>query len=334
MAYPTLEEIIAAHKQGGPGEVIQSGLEGFMAGRKRKLEENEAKATAVLNQAKLRLQQQAEAREGRDLEAGLIPADKSLTGAEAKPEVQKSLTPSAKEFDKTEIEENGKKFLLFTRKDDPTQHVKIPAGDVSNKGKVPAGVISSALKTSGQGFLNEIRRIEPKLQGFKTPEEQVRKSPSGPVFTGPVSEASARAKAGELTQGQFGGTDPDIVSFEQSRDTAGRRVYKELSGDVGNIAFNEGSFAKVLIPSIYDAPGLRAAKTDRLDRLYKAASDARAKVIDQIKTGNYTEEEASKLIEATVNAEINRAISEAGAAPAGGATQPAIRILRRRPAGS
>lgn len=314
--YPSLEELIRARRTGGPGEAIQSGLEGFLAGRKRRQEEEESRATAVLQRARQSLSEQTEARNLRETEAGLIPAPLSPTGAEATPEVKKALTPDAKQFDKTEIEEGGKKFLLFTRKDDPTQHVKIPAGDVS-KGKLPAGIAASALKTSGGGFLSEIKRIEPKLTSF----------------VGPVSESSARAKIGEISQGQFGGTDPDIISFEQTRDTAGRRVYKELSGDVGNIAFNEGAFAKTLIPSIYDAPGLRATKTARLERLYQAAADARTKVIEQIKTGNFSDDEATKLIESAVNNEINKAITDTSASGQNVA-QPQIRILRRRPAGS
>lgn len=294
--YPSLEQLIAARRTGGPAEAIQSGLEGFMAGRKRKIEEDQARAEAALGQAKLKLSQQTENREARTANAGLIPSNLSATGREATPSVQTSLEPKLSEFEKTEIEEGGKKFLLFTNKNDPTQHVKIAAGDISNKGKIPAGIAASALKTSGSGFLNEVKRIEPKLTGF----------------AGPVSLPSARAKFGEISQGQFGGTDPDIISYEQSRDTAGRRIYKELSGDVGNIAFNEGTFAKVLVPSIYDSPGLRATKTARLDRLYKAAADARTKVIEQIKTGNFSDEQATKLIESAVNNEVQKALTESG----------------------
>lgn len=91
--YPSLDELIRARRTGGPGEAIQSGLEGFMAGRKRRQEEEEARAMAAIQQARQRLSEQTEARNLRETSAGLIPANLSLTGAETTPEVQRTLTP-------------------------------------------------------------------------------------------------------------------------------------------------------------------------------------------------------------------------------------------------
>lgn len=94
MAYPSLEELIRARRTGGAGEAIQSGLEGFLAGRKRRQEEDEAKLTAALNQAKLRLSQGEDERKARELEAGLISPQEQATrviAGEATPEKVKTL---------------------------------------------------------------------------------------------------------------------------------------------------------------------------------------------------------------------------------------------------
>lgn len=163
--YPSLEELIKARRTPGPAEAIQSGLEGFMAGRKRRQEEDEAKATAVLNQAKLRLQQQGEERAGRELEAGLIPAQQSLTGAEATPEVQKQLMEKKPKYTKAgEAEENGRKFIIYAQEGDPSKTVRINAGVAGQDNKLTAkqndhlGKLQGAenLLTNVEKLLNEV----------------------------------------------------------------------------------------------------------------------------------------------------------------------------------
>lgn len=163
--YPSLEELIRAHKTGGPGEAIQSGLEGFMAGRKRRQEETESKATQVLNQAKLRLQQQQAEREGRQLEAGLIPAQQSLTGAETTPEVQKQLMEKKPKYTKAgEAEEDGKKFLIFAQEGDPTKTVRISAGVAGQDNKLTAKQNDHLGKLQGaENLLDNVKELLTKV---------------------------------------------------------------------------------------------------------------------------------------------------------------------------
>lgn len=78
--YPSLDELIRARRVAGPGEAIQSGLEGFVAGRKRRMDEDEAKAKAALEQVKQRLEQQKvdlETITPDEAQAGAIQAESS-----------------------------------------------------------------------------------------------------------------------------------------------------------------------------------------------------------------------------------------------------------------
>lgn len=117
--YPSLEELIAAAKTGGPGEVIQSGLEGYTAGRKRRLEEDKTKAEAAIAAAKQRLAEQQQTAE-------LItpPEQQShMTSQPATPAKIKALTPKAAGSGKPNIMKGPNGELLQIHTDAETGQV-------------------------------------------------------------------------------------------------------------------------------------------------------------------------------------------------------------------
>lgn len=73
-----------------------------------------------------------------------------------------------------------------------------------------------------------------------------------------------------LTKGTFLGdflsVNPEISTQDELADSLARRIYKTISGDVGNIAFSEGAFAKAFVPRAGETPDRRKAKIDRLQR--------------------------------------------------------------------
>lgn len=230
MAYPTLEELIAAKRTGGAGEAIQSGLEGFMAGRKRRVEEDEIRATNVLNQAKLKLQQQAEQREGRQLEAGLIPGAQSLTGREATPEVQKTLMEKKPKYAKAgEAEENGKKFILFAQEGDPTKVVRISAGIAGQDNKLTAKQNDHLGKLSGAENL------------LKNVEELLGKVPSGGAGLVQEGLASNIAGRGALAI-------PEARVYEQVAPGAAVGIYRAVTRDDRLSDADAASRARPLLP--------------------------------------------------------------------------------------
>jgi hypothetical protein len=303
--YPSLEELISARRTGGPGEVIQSGLEGFLAGRKRRQEEDEAKATAILNNAKLRLQQQAEQREGRQLQAGLIPAPHSLTGAEATPEVQKTLMEKKPKYTKAgEAEENGKKYILFAQEGDPTKVVRISAGVAGQDNKLTAKQNDHLGKLSGAENL------------LKNVEELLNKVPSGSAGLVQEGLSSNIAARGALAI-------PEARVYEQVAPGAAVGIYRAVTRDDRLSDADAASRARPLLPFPGEQEPVRRLKLQFVKQL-----------IEDQKAGTaFGGNPDSSAIERAIVAQSKFVQENLGQGQQGGA-QPQIRIIRRRPAGS
>lgn len=101
--------------------------------------------------------------------------------------------------------------------------------------------------------------------------------------------------------GKFLEVDPSIVSFEEARDSFGRRLYKDISGDVGNIAQSEGKFAKRLLPTSAETPELRQSKLDRIRRIVANSQIELKKLKKLAVAGNWSPDEYTTNVEETMN---------------------------------
>lgn len=248
--YPSLEEMIAARRTGGPGEAIQSGLEGFLAGRKRRLEQDEAKATAVLNQAKLKLQQQQETREARTAAADIIPAEQSLTGREISPSAQKALIEKKPKFVKAGEEEtpDKKKFILFAQEGDPTKVVRISAGVAGQDNKLTA---------KQNDHLGKLQGAEKLLTNVK---ELLNKVPSGAA--GLVQEGLSSNVAG---RGAF--AIPEARVYNQVAPGAAVGIYRAVTRDDRLSDADAASRARPLLPFEGEPDEVRKLKLEFVDKL-------------------------------------------------------------------
>lgn len=231
---------------------------------------------------KVKQAQEEMARQQRMTDAGMIaPGEVRGISREVTPSVAGVLLPKAIAPKKIgEGVEGGKKYATFLT---DTGLEKYPLGEattgVQGKSKqLPASLLGQLSKAAqSEGFIDEIKRMEKLL----------------PQSTGPgglVERGVLRVQ--QATGGLLGG-DPKIIAYEQMRQTAARKLYKELSGDVGNIAQNEASFAVDLIPTAYEAPAVRSEKIARLDRMkqkMRIVVDALQKMYDagRIDTNEFT----------------------------------------------
>lgn len=108
-----------------------------------------------------------------------------------------------------------------------------------------------------------------------------------------VTGGAAQLLAKNTFLGDFLKVDPNISTQDELADSLARRIYKTISGDVGNIAFSEGQFAKAFVPVAGETGTRRTAKIDRLDRFItrmKSGADALRAKFD---AGQISEEELS-----------------------------------------
>lgn len=305
--YPSLEEQIALHRQRGPGEVIQSGLEGFVAGRKRRQEEEEARATAALQRARQSLAEQTEARNLRETEAGFVPAEQSLTGRETSPNVQKVLMEKKPKYVKAgESEEADKsKYIIFAQEGDPTKTVRIRAGVAGQDNKLTAKQNDHLGKLAGAENL------------LKNVEEILSKVPSGAeglLQEGLSSNIAAR--------GAF--AIPEARLYNQVAPGAAVGIYRAVTRDDRLSDADAASRARPLLPYEGEPPEVRRLKLE-----------FNKKLIEDQKAGTaFGGNPDSAAIERAIIAQANYVKEHQGQGAGQNSGQPAIRILRRRPAGS
>lgn len=198
--YPSLEELIKAKKTGGVGETIQSGLEGFLAGRKRKNDENTARAEEAIKRAKQALEQSTEGRLQAEQTAGLITPQEfrtKTTETAATPEKIKALNPQGKKpiirtgpnGELLQIDPDTYETTALTGQ----RTAQVPAGEASNLGE------GAAL----EGLITQIEdqyKKNPSLVGRKAVVERAKLNPA-------VGVASALTGADSLK------SDPEASAF-------------------------------------------------------------------------------------------------------------------------
>lgn len=132
---------------------------------------------------------------------------------------------------------------------------------------------------------------------IKDIETQVGKMATNTGVTGGVS--ALKAKVQQNAKGFLGGNQEN-QAYEEARPSFGRRLYKQLSGDVGNISESEGKFATDLIPSAYETPERRTAKIARLKDLSEASKQAVQDIVAKVRSGEITPQDAQALVKSTV----------------------------------
>lgn len=148
---------------------------------------------------------------------------------------------------------------------------------------------------------------------IKDIENQVAKMSKATGVSGGI--AALKGKIQQNTKGFLGGN-ANIQAFEEARPSYGRRLYKQLSNDVGNISENEGKFATDLIPSAYETPDRRAAKLARLKELSEASKKAITDIVAKVRSGEIEAKDAADLTKSTVLGLMQEAAAKAAEAPA------------------
>lgn len=317
---PTFQELLAAQQAArgqGPAQAALTGInQGIDLGRSI-LEKNRAQEE-LKRQFQLKVQDAL--LEKRKVEAGMIPADKSLTGAETTPEVQKSLTPATRELG----EAQGADEVITYDKSNGKVVSRIPLKKTAGKSAPQFLMKNKQQIESGKRFIDEVSetvKLMPQVAGKPSLMRGVEGTLKG-----------LKVKAQTAAGGQFGGN-PDLISYESSvPETLGRKIYKDISGDVGNISDSEGKTASKLLPRSTEAPEVRTAKIDRLKRLYEAADASKASIEQQFNAGLIDAETADKLVETMTK---NLLLSAAGtkveaAKPAQPAATPPEGMIRVR----
>lgn len=151
------------------------------------------------------------------------------------------------------------------------------------------GINSFLLKTGSQAGATDafIKDIEDKV---------------GKMTTTTGVKGGYEALKGKIQQNAKGflGGNQEIQAYEEARPSFGRRLYKQLSGDVGNISESEGKFATDLIPSAYETPDRRTAKIARLKELSAASQQAVADIVAKVRSGELDAKDAQALVKSTV----------------------------------
>lgn len=148
-----------------------------------------------------------------------------------------------------------------------------------------------------------------------------------------------KGKLQQNAKGFLGGS-ADIQAFEEARPSYGRRLYKQLSNDVGNISESEGKFATDLVPSAYETPERRMAKVARLKELSEASKKAVADIVAKVRSGEIDAKDAADLTKSTILGLMQEAASKplpsgtpgnAPVAPASGNPGRTFKIISTRP---
>lgn len=132
--------------------------------------------------------------------------------------------------------------------------------------------------------------------------------------------SSAKQKFQSFARGFAGGND-DITAYEQQVDTLGRALYKDVSGDVGNISQSEGKFATALLPRVFESPGVRASKIQFLRDIKARGREINLKVEAMFKANKIDAVQAERLVKEEVLGLLHEAVNSQ-AARLGTAAQP------------
>jgi hypothetical protein len=207
------------------------------------------KLTQALQQAKLQLEQQTEAREGRQLTAGLIPASLSPTGAETTPGVAQALREKKPKYAKAgEAEEAGKKFIIFAQENDPTKTVRIPAGAAGADQKLTARQQDHLGKLSGAENL------------VKNVRETLKDLPAG--GPGLIQEALS---SDIVLRGAA--AIPEARLYNQVTPGASVGVYRAVTRDDRLSDADAASRARPLFPFLGETSEVRELKLQFLEQL-------------------------------------------------------------------
>lgn len=184
--------------------------------------------------------------------------------------------------------EFGRKKALSTQDfEEAAELERIKAGLKDKTGKKGLSALLERQTFSlqkGTGLLDEIKSSVAKM------------STRGGLVGGAEAIKTRVQQAG---RGFLGGK-PEVLSFETLRPTAGKALYKDISGDVGNISDSEGKMAADLIPSAYDAPNVRTEKIARLERLQQQSRESITKLAQLAEVRGWDEKQYEEAVKSTI----------------------------------
>ena len=167
------------------------------------------------------------------------------------------------------------------RQDRLTLSAKDKAAQKKSKGKLSALGQSKIFEAEGfQGLVNELTAGEKTIPDSKLQRAIIL---ADAKFGGNIS-ATLRSMG-------LPAPPDDAINFQQQRSALSVRIYKTLSGDVGNIAASESARALPLIPSAFDSKSLRKRKIAALDRAVKRAKSALQVLINDPNSASLSEKE-------------------------------------------
>ncbi len=315
---PSLQSLLTAATAGTGERPLTAGAQNFQqsftAGRadKRAGEELDLKKRAADLQEMLATQSTVQPGEIASAQAGGLPGVPLTKGAAS---VQKVKLLEETRQNALEVAKPDKKFFVeaseadgvitFANRADPKETVTIhaPTADQFRKG---------GSKAAGRAGENKIPTFlfREELQG-KTITKFIETLDSVVEKMGQNVFSSALQKGQSLVKGQAGG-DATVLAFDAQRPAFGRALYKNISGDVGNIAQSEGDIGTAMLPGLLDSPALRKAKVRSIKFALKQGAQIRKQIAKFAKTNKLSDVQTQRLINDQVNTMLLGQISSLG----------------------
>jgi len=225
------------------------------------------------------------------------PTQETAAALEPRFAAQRLLTPKEPKPTKFtsagEVIQDGKRFFMYVDSTNPRNRQLIPAGDPKQKGTAQ-GIIQRTLgqKENLSSLVDEFEMFQKNLgeAGF-TGLKGVAKGKIAVPLDKLTGGGLQLATKGLPIIGNFLKVNPQISTQEELADSLGRRIYKTISGDVGNIAFSEGAFAVAFVPRAGETEQRRRAKIDRLNRFSERMETGVKELQKQLQNGVISEEE-------------------------------------------
>lgn len=293
---PSLQELLTAFSAGNNERPLTTGVQNFersfTSGRASKRADQELglRERAASLQEKMNQQSTLQPGEIASAQAGGLPGV-PLTKGEASVQKVKALEgirqtafetakPEPKKF--TVISE-GKGIVKMANIADPTETVDIPTitpdqlkkEKIGKERNIPIFLLREELQAK------TINSFIDSLDGI------VAKMPGG-VIGSTVLVAQAAAKG-------FLGGDTDVLTYLAQRPAFGRSLYKNFSGDVGNIAQSEGNIGTAMLPAGFESQELRLKKVKVLRSIGTKIAIIRRQVVAFAKANNLFDKEGALL---------------------------------------
>jgi hypothetical protein len=241
---------------------------------------------------------QLQAEQAREQEIAGLQAQLDPTGTlQAQQAAQAKLAAEERDFARD-------KELLGMKFANQMELLKTKEAKKAGEKKLKTSALIQRLAAQGQNLssmVSEFDRFEESLQkeGFVGVPGVLKGKIAVPLDK--LTGGAAQILAKDTFMGNFLKVNPEISTQDELADSLARRIYKTISGDVGNIAFSEGAFAKAFVPRAGETPSRRNAKVDRLKRFIKAMDQGAKDLRQRFDAGLITDDQVGDALGNVLN---------------------------------